>query len=114
MKFAKAVNFFARGSLTMIGHYSELGEQIRTEILPGHNVLDMFWLITKERAHGGRAALLPLARVILTKRAKNVATPQNTLTEESCNQDCKTVKSAFIRSASLITNSKTVELSKSK
>ena len=49
MKFAKTVNFFARGKITIIGHYSDFGEKIRKEILD-ETALDMFWFISKKRA----------------------------------------------------------------
>ncbi len=69
MKFAKTVNFFARSKITIIGHYSDFGEKIREEILD-ETAEDMFWFISKKRAYGGRAALLPLIKSILIKKSK--------------------------------------------
>ncbi len=106
MKFAKFVDFFARGKLTMVGHYSDFGTKIRNEILD-ESALDMFWFIDKKRAYGGRAALFPLAKSIFSKKTKKSST---TRVDENCQQDCKTVKAVFLRSSSLLTNSKKIDL----
>ncbi|MCH7757955.1 MAG: hypothetical protein IIA19_05720 [Thaumarchaeota archaeon] len=105
-KFAKIVNFLARGNLTIIGHYSNQGEEIRNQILD-ESALDMFWLIDEKTAHGGRAALLPLIQALITSKKK---TSNKMKFNSNCEQECKTVKSVFIRSASLLSNSKTIEL----
>ncbi|MBT8173353.1 MAG: hypothetical protein HKP26_00050 [Nitrosopumilus sp.] len=106
IKFAKIVNFFARGKVSIIGHYSELGEKIRKEILD-ESALDMFWFINKKRAYGGRAALLPLLKSILSSKTKRASQVKF---DDECKQDCKTVKAVFVRSTSLITNSKIIDL----
>ncbi len=106
MKFAKFVEFFARGKITMVGHYSELGEKIRNEILD-ESALDMFWFIDKKRAYGGRAALFPLVKSILCKKTRKLSTMG---LDENCQQECKTVKAVFVRSSSLLTNSKKIDL----
>ena len=105
-KFAKIVNFLARGNLTIIGHYSNRGEEIRNQIL-GESALDMFWLIDEKNAYGGRAALFPLIRSIITSKKKK---SNEMKFDSNCEQECKTVKSVFLRSASLLSNSKTIEL----
>ena len=106
VKFANTINFFARGKITMVGHYSEFGEEIRNSILD-ESALEMFWFINQKRAHGGRAALLPLIKSILSKKTKKSSMSK---INDECQQDCKTVKAVFVRSASLITNSKTIDL----
>ena len=106
MKFANAVNFFARGKITMTGHYSEFGEKIRKTVLD-ESALEMFWFIDQKRAYGGRAALFPLIKSILSKKTKKL--PMSKINDE-CKQDCKTVKAVFVRSASLITSSKIIDL----
>ena len=106
VKFAKFVDFFARGKITMVGHYSNFGIQIRNEILD-ESALDMFWFIDKKRAYGGRAALFPLIKSIFSKKIKNVSTMR---VDENCQQECKTVKAVFMRSSSLLTNSKKIDL----
>lgn len=105
-KFAKGVNFLARGKISLVGHYSSLGEKLRNEILDS-SALEMFWFIDGKTAYGGRAALGPLFNAILTsKEVKG-----NTISlEEPCDVECKTAKAVFIRSASLLTNSKKIKL----
>ncbi|KAF6246879.1 hypothetical protein C6990_07215 [Nitrosopumilus sp. b3] len=104
MKFVKIVKFFARGKITIIGHYSEFGKKIRDEILD-ESALDMFWFIDKKRAYGGRAALLPLLKSFFSKKTKKFTSID---IDDSCEQDCKTAKAVFVRSASLLTNSKKI------
>ena len=105
-KFAKIVNFFAKGKITMVGHYSEFGKNIRESILD-ESALDMFWFINQKKAYGGRAALSPLIKSILSEKTKKSS---GFIIDNECQQDCKTVKAVFIRSASLITNSKIIDL----
>ena len=105
-KFAKTVNFLARGNITIIGHYSNQGEIIRSQILDD-SALEMFWLIDEKIAYGGRAAIFPLIRSIITSKKKRSSKMEF---QSNCEQECKTVKSVFIRSASLLTNSKKIEL----
>jgi len=106
VKFAKFVDFFARGKMTMVGHYSDFGTKIRNEILD-ESALEMFWFIDKKRAYGGRAALFPLIKSMFSKKIKNSSTMK---IDENCNQDCKTVKAVFLRSSSLLTNSRKIDL----
>jgi len=106
MKFAKMINFFARNKVTIVGHYSEFGEEIRESILD-ESALEMFWFINQKRAYGGRAALLPLIKSILSEKTKKSSMSK---INDECKQDCKTVKAVFVRSTSLITNSKTIDL----
>jgi len=105
-KFAKTVNFFARGKITMVGHYSEIGRDIRKSILD-ESALDMFWFINQKRAYGGRAALFPLIKSVLSEKTKKSSMFK---INDECKQDCKTVKAVFVRSSSLITNSKIIDL----
>ncbi len=106
VKFAKFVDFFTRGKMTMVGHYSDFGTKIRNEILD-ESALDMFWFIDKKIAYGGRAALFPLVKSMFSKKTKNSSTMR---IDENCQQDCKTAKAVFLRSSSLLTNSKKIDL----
>lgn len=90
----------------MVGHYSDLGKKLRDNILDS-SALEMFWFVDEKTAYGGRAALLPLAKTILFKKCK---TKNLSNVQELCNSDCKTVKGVFLRSASLITNSKKISI----
>lgn len=105
VKFAKMIEFLSRGNLTIIGHYSDSGIKLRKML--GESALEMFWLIDKKTAYGGRAALLPLLRAIITTKQ---ARSNKTKVDVQCKQDCKTVKAVFIRSASLFSNSKKIDL----
>ena len=106
IKFAKLVNFFARDKISMVGHYSDFGIKIRTDILD-KSALNMFWFIDRKIAYGGRAALFPLLKSILSKKIKKSSIIK---IDEKCNQDCKTIKSVFVRSSSLLANSKKINL----
>lgn len=106
VKFAKMIEFLTRGNLTMIGHHSEFGVKLRETIL-GESAIEMFWFIDKKTAYGGRAALIPLLRTIITTNRKNL---NKIKVDEKCKQECKTVKAVFIRSVSLFSNSKKIDL----
>lgn len=105
IKFAKTIDFLARGKITLIGHYSEFGEKIRKEILD-ETALEMFWFIDKKSARGGRAAILPLIKSMISEKKKKLPVG---IIDKNCQQECKTVKAVFVRSASLITNSRKIE-----
>jgi hypothetical protein len=105
-KFAKVVNFLARGKRLLVGHYSSLGEKLRNEILDS-SAREMFWFVDEKTAYGGRAALGPLFNAILSSKGSK----QNAVSvEEACDTECKTAKAVFIRSASLFSNSKKIKL----
>lgn len=101
-KFAKAVNFLARGKMLLVGHYTELGKKLREQILDS-SALEMFWFVDGKTAFGGRAALVPLiSAIIQSKGSGNKGFEHN----ETCDMECKNAKAVFVRSASLLTNSK--------
>ena len=106
IKFATIVNFLAKGKITIVGHYSNFGIKIRKEILD-ESALEMFWFIDKKRASGGRAALFPLIKAIYSTKAKKTKFSQM---DNICSDDCKSVKAVFVRSFTLITNSKKIDL----
>ena len=105
-KFASFFDFFLRNKLTIIGHYSKIGEEIRNEILD-ETALDMFWIIDRDRAYGGRAALIPLIKLWFTQRRKKTTKIE---IDDKCEQECKTVKAVFVRSASLFRNSRIINI----
>ncbi len=107
IKFAKLMNFFAKGKLRMIGHYTEFGERIRDEILE-KDALEMFWFIDKETAYGGRAAIIPLLTAILKIHGRKF---NEMSIQESCDIGCKDSLAVFFRSASLITHSRKIKIS---
>jgi len=105
-KFAKVVDALSGGNLAIIGHYSNQGMQIRNQLLDD-SALEMFWLIDEKMAYGGRAAIFPLILSILRSKKKRSSEIKF---QNDCIQECKTVKSVFIRSASLLSNSKKIKL----
>ncbi|HXV66355.1 MAG TPA: hypothetical protein VD731_03890 [Nitrosopumilaceae archaeon] len=106
VKFAKTVNFLARGKLRIVGHYTDLGKKLREEILDS-SALEMFWFVNRKTAYGGRAALIPLMTAIIRSNGKK---SMDLSMQESCDLDCKTTKAVFFRSASLLTNSKKIKI----
>lgn len=106
IRFARIVGALAKGRVGLAGHYSKTGVYLREKILDS-SALEMFWFIDGDAAYGGRAALLPLIRAILF--AKNTRRRPAT-SDEMCGAGCKTVKSVFLRSASLLSHSKTIRI----
>jgi len=107
IKFAKLMNFLAKGRLRMIGHYTEFGKKFRDELL-GEDALEMFWYIDKNSACGGRAAIIPLLSAIFRIRGQEV---NEIKVQDSCDIGCKDSLAVFFRSASLITHSKKIKMS---
>ena len=107
VQFAKFVNFFAKGRLHFVGHYTDFGKKIRENVLDS-NALEMFWFIDNNTAYGGRAALGPLFSAIFNVSKKKI---QNKIDENSCELGCKSPSAVFFRSASLLTNSKKIKIS---
>ena len=105
-KFAKIIDFLAGGRLSIVGHYTELGEKIRIQTLDSR-ALEMFWFIDEKTAFGGRAALIQLISAIIHHRGKGIC---DSADMESCNIECKNVKSVFLRSASLFSHSKKIRI----
>lgn len=101
IKFAKLINFLTKGRLRLVGHYTDLGKKIRDDILDS-SALSMFWFINKNTAYGGRAALLPLFFAIISAKGNS----ESIIVQESCDIGCKDTKAVFLRSASLLSNSK--------
>ena len=105
-KICKICGFFCQRENEMIGHYTKEGESIREKILD-ESALEMFWFIDKRKAYGGRSALLPMIKTIFSNKSKRFPT---TGINEQCSHDCKSVKAVFVRSTSLISNSKVIKI----
>jgi len=67
----------------------------------------MFWFIDEKRASGGRAALFPLVKSIFSTKSRKTKFAQ---IDNICSNECKGVKAVFVRSFTLITNSKKIDL----
>ena len=68
--FAGAVGALARGRVPLVGHHTELGRSLRAGRLGGDSALEMFWVVGDGEAHGGRAALLPLLKAVMSCRSR--------------------------------------------
>ena len=97
-KFAKIVHYISRGRLECIGHYSEEGISMR-QIL-GESAIEMFWFVKEKQAFGGRAALIPLIRFLVSTESSG-----SIQFGDHDPQGCKTPGAVFLRSASIITHS---------
>ncbi len=107
-KFANVVHTFARDKILVVGHYSDMGMKIKSEIFDhSYDSTIMFWFVTKKTAYGGRAAILPLFFNILTGKSREHL---NYDLSSSCSQDCKTPRAFFMRTRSLFSNSKKIAL----
>ena len=72
-KFAKVVSVLAGKKILIVGHYSEYGMKIKSEIFPnGYDPTRMFWFITRKVAYGGRSAILSLILAILSNKSKRL------------------------------------------
>jgi predicted DCC family thiol-disulfide oxidoreductase YuxK len=110
-KFASIVHAFAKDRIFIIGHYSDIGMKIKSEIFEQNfDSTRMFWFITRKTAYGGRAAILPLLQSILTAKLERKLGYDSSF---SCNDNCKTSRAFFSRTKSLLCNSEKIILKKS-
>ncbi len=91
--------------MRIVGHYSQLGKKLRETVLDS-SALEMFWFIDGKTAYGGRAGLYPLLMAIIHASGKT----GDLNIQESCDLECKTTKAVFLRSASLLSNSKKIKI----
>lgn len=106
--FARIVSLFTKGKLLIVGHYTDFGIKIKSQIFSSdYDSTRMFWYIDGKTAYGGRAALLPLISCIL--REKRHLSIENDL-RTVCNGSCKTPKAVFLRTKSLLSNSEKIKL----
>lgn len=81
----------------MVGHYSSRGRLVQDRLLI-KSATEMFWVVDRYNAYGGRAALLPLLRMLVWARGGDgMDTHHDTCSTDSC--------SVLVRSASLIRRS---------
>ena len=119
-RFAGAVGLLGGGGLRTAGHHSEAGVRLRREVL-GPGALEMFWFVDGRTAYGGRAALLPLLGAIIRGRAGGGGAAGGAPPAAaggaagggaggSCGTECGDARAVFLRSASLLTHSRTVRI----
>lgn len=95
--FVRIVNVFSFRKLRIVGHYTDYGKQINSQI-PHPNPTIMFWLIKENDIYGGRAALLALIHVLFQRKYEQC---ENSIPKNSCDSDCD----VFFRSYSVFKNS---------
>ncbi|HSA97883.1 MAG TPA: hypothetical protein VLF17_02265 [Candidatus Nitrosotenuis sp.] len=105
-KFAQIVSFAAGGRLLLVGHYTDLGKDIRDQILDS-GALEMFWFVDGKTAFGGRAALIPLLSAIVRKRGSASSGITDT---GQCGTECRSAKAVFLRSASILSHSRKIRI----
>ncbi|HMK32719.1 MAG TPA: hypothetical protein VK431_03745 [Nitrosopumilaceae archaeon] len=109
-KFAKIVSFFARKKILIVGHYTDFGMKIKSEIFSNnYDSTKMFWFVSDKIAYGGRAALLPLISSLFKSEIKPSIQYEFPV---SCDVDCKAPKAVFLRTLSLFSNSEKITINK--
>lgn len=108
--YAKLVDKLTNGQIQMLGHYTADGKQFKAEIFPkGYDGLEMSWFVDERHAYGGRQGLIKIIQFMLNplrKGNKNV----NKFDLSECTTDCRTVKGVMIRSCSILTEGKVIEI----
>jgi thioredoxin-related protein len=107
-KFANIIKTFARGRILLVGQYSKIGLEIKSEIFPkNYDATRMFWFINDKIAYGGRAGILPMLVFIL--KGKRVQSLPRDLPLTYGN-DCNTPEAFFMRIKTLLSNSERIVL----
>jgi hypothetical protein len=103
---------YSRGQINCIGHYSAEGEKLRKLIFPAYYTeTEMFWIINKNRAYGGRSGLLPLLVLIIKGMFKPKGT-HNWVSLEHCfnSQMCSDKKFKMRRLYNLLRRGKKLNI----
>lgn len=107
-KFASIAKSLAGKNLLIIGHYTNVCKEIKSEIFPkDYDSTGMFWFVTDKIAYGGRAGILPLIFFILKGKSRKTPLKDVPLTYGN---DCRTTRSFFMRVKTLLSNSKKIPL----
>ena len=107
-QFAKIVSFFARKKILIVGHYTDFGMKIKSEIFSNnYDSTKMFWFVSDKTAYGGRAAILPLISSVFKSKIKHSILYE---ISTSCDVDCKAPKAVFLRTLSLFSNSEKIRI----
>ena len=111
--YAKFANKLLGGKVTMVGHYTVQGKEFKQTVFPkDYDGLEMSWFITEKRAYGGREGLKQLIKYGISTLffPNRKEFPKNTFSLNECTTDCKTVKGVMIRSFSILTTGKIIEI----
>ena len=107
-KFASIISTFARKRILILGQYSKLGMEVKSEIFPkNYDATRMFWFITDKVAYGGRAGILPLLLCIFKGKPNKSFSKDIPLIYGT---DCKTPEAFFMRIKALLSNSEKIVL----
>ena len=108
---AKIVNGFLSGKITIIGHYTQQGKELKQTIFPEeYDGTEMSWFVTDEKAYGGRMVIQQLAKYTFSKKGDFY--PVNVFDLDVCTTDCSTTQEGGIfRPSSILLNSKIIEYS---
>lgn len=107
--YAKYIDKIIPNKITMLGHYSQEGKEFKRIFFPkGYEGLEMSWFVTESKAYGGRKGLIKLIKYIFS--IKKVHYPRNNFDLTECTTDCRTVKGVMIRSCSILTQGKVIEI----
>ena len=101
--------------VVMVGHYTIRGKKLKEAIFPkDYDGTDMSWFVTENKAYGGRECLkeLIIYGISIIRKSNHKEFPKNRFALDECASDCKTVKNVIIRSCSIITNAKIIEINK--
>jgi len=114
--FARYAFKCCRGQIDCMGHYSEEGKKFRRLIFPTNSdETKMFWIITANKAYGGRTALLPLLGLIIKSRIKK-SKSRNWSVPDYCynSQLCANKKFKIQRLYNLLKNGKKLNINYAK
>lgn len=107
-KFASVIKTLARKRILILGQYSKLGMEVKSEIFPkNYDATRMFWFITDKVAYGGRAGILPLLLFILKGKRNKSFTKDEPVVHGT---DCKTPEAFFMRIKTFLSNSDKIVL----
>ena len=111
--FAKLVNWLLGGKVVMLGHYTEKGNALKQTIFPkNYDGTGMAWFVTEKRAYGGRECLKELIKYRFSPvgDSKDKEFPKNSFALDECATECKTVKNVIVRSCSILTTGKIIDI----
>ena len=107
-RFAAMVKSLGGKNIFIVGHYTDLGRHIKSEIFPeGYDATRMFWFVSEKMAYGGRAGVLPLLAALLAKRSRRRAIGNIPLIY---GDDCRNPNAFFMRIKTLLSNSQKIPL----
>lgn len=107
-KFAGIIKSIAGKNILIVGHYADLGMQIKSEIFKeNYDPTRMFWFVTDKAAYGGRAGVFPLLLSILARKPRKVPVNEMPLVYGS---SCRTSREFFVRAKTLLSNSQKIPL----